>query len=73
MKGYDVSAQAALSRFKDSSSVPAYAKKALSWGSAESLISGLANPSGLVLQPNGTASRAQVATILMQFMKKFAA
>ena len=73
MKGYDVSAQTALSKFKDSSSVPAYAKKALSWGSAESLISGLANPSGLVLQPNGTASRAQVATILMQFMKKFAA
>ena len=61
--GRDTSARADLSGFSDSGSVSAYAKDAMAWAVAEGLISG----SGDRLQPGGTASRAQLAVILMRF------
>ena len=62
--GYDVSASADLSGFPDAGDIQSYAKEALSWAVAEGLL-GFEDDS---LQPGGTATRAQIATILMRFL-----
>ena len=63
--GYDVSAQADLSGFPDAGDIQDYATEALSWAVAEGLLQGFEDDS---LQPGGTATRAQIATILMRFL-----
>ena len=63
--GYDVSASADLSGFPDAGDIQAYAMEALSWAVAEGLLQGFEDDS---LQPGGTATRAQIATILMRFL-----
>ena len=55
-----------LSAFGDSGSVNGYAVEAMRWAVGEGLISGTA--AGL-LAPQGNATRAQVATILMRFIE----
>ena len=55
-----------LSSFGDSASVSAYALEAVRWAVGEGLISG--TDAGL-LAPQGSATRAQVATILMRFVE----
>ena len=67
-KGYDTSASASLSGFSDSASVSGYAQEALSWAVGAKLVSGMGNNA---LNPAGTATRAQVATILMRFCENF--
>ncbi len=62
--GYDVSAQADLSGFPDAGDIQSYATQALSWAVAEGLLQGFEDDS---LRPGGTATRAQIATILMRF------
>ena len=63
--GYDVSAQADLSGFPDAGDIQDYATEALSWAVAEGLLQGFEDDS---LRPGGTATRAQIATILMRFL-----
>ena len=63
--GLDVSARADLSGYADASGISAYAEEAMSWAVAEGLISGMTETT---LAPKGTATRAQVATILMRFV-----
>ena len=63
--GYDVSAQADLSGFPDAGDIQSYATQALSWAVAEGLLQGFEDDS---LQPGGTATRAQIATLLMRFL-----
>ena len=67
-KGYDVSKSAALTSFSDADKVSGYAAEAMQWAVAEGLLQG----SNGKLNPQGSATRAQVATILMRFMEKFA-
>ena len=67
-KGYDVSKSAALTGFSDADKVSGYAAEAMQWAVAEGLLQG----SNGKLNPRGSATRAQVATILMRFMEKFA-
>jgi uncharacterized repeat protein (TIGR02543 family) len=55
-----------LSAFGDSASVSSYAAEALRWAVGEGLISGT---DGGLLAPQGSATRAQVATILMRFVE----
>lgn len=66
-KGYDVSKSAALTGFVDSDKVSSYAFDAMQWAVAEELLKG----SNGKLDPQGSATRAQVATILMRFMQKY--
>ena len=66
-KGYDVSKSAALTGFVDSDKVSSYAVDAMQWAVAEELLKG----SNGKLDPQGSATRAQVATILMRFMQKY--
>ena len=63
--GYDVSASVDLSGFPDAGDIQSYATQALSWAVAEGLLQGFEDDS---LQPGGTATRAQIATILMRFL-----
>ena len=67
-KGYDVSKSAALTAFSDADKVSGYASEAMQWAVAEGLLQG----SNGKLNPQGSATRAQVATILMRFMEKIA-
>ena len=62
-KGEDVSARADLSAYTDQPS--AWAEETMSWAVAEGLISGVTNDE---LQPQGNATRAQVAAILQRFL-----
>ncbi len=64
-KGEDVSARADLSAYTDQPS--AWAEETMSWAVAEGLISGVTNTE---LQPQGQATRAQVAAILQRFLCK---
>ncbi|MBD5132917.1 MAG: S-layer homology domain-containing protein [Clostridiales bacterium] len=66
-KGYDTTKRADLSSFPDGKDVSAYAKEALSWAVAEGLIAGENRGGVLLLNPQGSATRAQVATILMRY------
>lgn len=58
----------ALASFVDQSTVDAYARTPLNWAVDAGLIAGLPDNR---LAPLGTATRAQVATILMRFIKTY--
>ena len=68
-KGYDMTASADLSGYADVSEISSYAVPALQWANAEGLIEGT---SATTLSPKGSATRAQVATILMRFCETVA-
>ena len=61
--GYDVSAAADLSGYPDAGKVQPYAQEAMSWAVAEGIVEGMDGN----LNPAGSATRAQIATILMRF------
>ncbi len=67
-KGFDTSRHGSLSGFSDAGKVSGYAKEPLEWAVAEGIIGG----SDGRLDPGGNATRAQVSTILMRFIEKFA-
>ena len=67
-KGYDVGKSVELNGFADANTVSTYATDAMRWAVANGLIQGSSNK----LSPKATASRAQVATILMRFMELYA-
>ena len=67
-KGYDVGKSVELNGFEDANTVSTYATDAMRWAVASGLIQG----SNSKLSPKATASRAQVATILMRFMELYA-
>ena len=64
-KGEDVSARADLSAYTDQPS--AWAEETMSWAVAEGLITGVTADT---LQPQGAATRAQVAAILQRFLSE---
>lgn len=65
-KGYDVTASADLSAFADTASVSAWAQPAMQWAVAEGYISGMGDNQ---LAPQGTATRAEIASVIMRFME----
>ena len=68
-KGYDVTGTSDLTAYADGSSVSGWAAEAMSWAVDAGLISGVG---GNQIAPTGTASRAQVAQILMNFCENVA-
>ncbi len=64
LKGYDVSKRIMLDSFTDGGKTAGYAQTAMEWAVASNLISGKENN---ILDPNGNATRAEVAVILMRF------
>ncbi|MBR6808186.1 MAG: S-layer homology domain-containing protein [Clostridia bacterium] len=70
-KGYNTSVSADLNVFPDGGNVSSWAKTALSWANGIGLITGASKNGSVILDPQGEASRAQVATILMRFCEKY--
>ena len=68
-KNYDTSDTAELSQFTDNAEVSEWAVDALRWANADGLINGT---SETTISPQETATRAQVATILMRFCENIA-
>ena len=68
-KGWDVTAGSGLSAYADASRISVYAVEAMRWANAEGLITGVTDTA---LEPQGSATRAQVATILMRFCENIA-
>lgn len=67
LKGYDVSASADISGYTDASSVSSWATDAMRWAVGAGLINGR---TATTLAPQGNATRAEVAAILMRFAQK---
>ena len=67
--GYDTSATTSLAGYADAGQVSGYAAEAMAWANAEGLVNGT---SASTLSPNASATRAQVATILMRFCQRYA-
>lgn len=59
-------AKTALAAFTDAGNISSYATVPMSWAVEQGLLSGVGNQT---LEPQGVATRAQVATILRQFLK----
>ena len=67
--GYDTSMKEDFSRFNDAAKVNDFAKEAMQWAVGNGIITGKNN--GTTLDPQGNASRAECATIIMRFMEKY--
>ena len=65
-KGYDTSRSNSLDSYRDADKISSWALEAMQWANAESLITGKSNN---LLDPQGKATRAETAAILMRFMQ----
>ena len=65
-KGYDHTVQGDLSQFTDGSQTSDWARDAVMWAVGSGLLAG---KGGGLLDPKGTATRAEVAAILMRFVE----
>lgn len=69
--GAEAAKEDKLSAFPDAAKVSDWAKEALNWAVAGGLINGVADANGTAnLEPQATATRAQIATILMRWLEK---
>lgn len=57
-----------LDKFTDAGSIPSYAVEPLAWAVENGIVSGT---SATAVSPSGSATRAQVATMLMRYEQKF--
>lgn len=64
VKGYDLTASGDLTAFPDGSKVSVWAKTAMAWANGNQLINGFEDDT---LRPGGDSTRAQAASILMNF------
>ena len=67
-KGYDLTVKGNLDKFKDADKVTDYAKTAMQWAVGSGLVKG---KSGNLLDPQGTATRAEIAAMLHRFIEKY--
>ena len=63
--GKDTTAEADLSAFADLGKLDAYAVEAMKWANGKGIITGM---NSTTLDPNGNATRAQLASILQRFL-----
>ena len=68
-KGYGITDTASLAAFTDASSISAYAVDAMSWAVGAGLISGMGDG---IVAPQGNATRAQFAAMLLNFCENVA-
>ena len=67
-KGLDVSASVDLYNYIDMSNISGWALDAMKWAAAEGIIQGRTETS---IAPQGTSTRAEVATIFMRYIENF--
>ena len=61
-------ASGSLASFPDAAKVSGYATEALAWATKLGIVTGTTAGNTIILKPQGSATRAQVATILMRFI-----
>ena len=66
-KGYDLTVKGNLDKFKDADKITDYAKTAMGWAVGSGLVKG---KSGNLLDPQGTATRAEIAAMLHRFIEE---
>ena len=66
-KGYDLTVKGNLDKFKDADKITDYAKTAMQWAVGNGLIKG---KSENLLDPQGTATRAEISAMLHRFVEK---
>lgn len=67
-KGYDLAVKGNLDKFKDADKITDYAKTAMQWAVGSGLMKG---KSGNLLDPQGMATRAEIAAMLHRFIEKY--
>ena len=67
-KGYDLTVKGNLDKFKDADKITDYAKTAMQWAVGSGLVKG---KSGNLLDPQSTATRAEIAAMLHRFIEKY--
>lgn len=67
-KGYDLTAAGDLSKFLDGGDVAGWAETAMKWANGNEFINGHVNGT---LEPKGTTTRGQAASILMTFHQRY--
>ena len=67
-RGERTGARANLNGYTDAGQISGWATEAMAWAAAEGLINGR---TATTIAPKGTATRAEAATILMRFCKRF--
>lgn len=66
-KNLDITGTGDLSDFTDKDKISAWATDSMKWAVGKGLISGKGNG---MLDPSGTSTRAEIAAILMRFLKQ---
>lgn len=69
--GYDITPWALLENFDDTALVSEWALNGMRWAVTQSLIGGSSERGGLYLNPQGNATRAQIAAIICRFHRSF--
>lgn len=69
-KQKDEGTRAPLESFADHADLPAWAADGMQWAVSKGIINGVQENTALLLQPNGNATRAQIATVLMRYDKE---
>ena len=67
-KDYDMTFKGDLDKFKDADKITDYAKTAMQWAVGSDLVKG---KSGALLDPQGKATRAEIAAMLHRFIEKY--
>lgn len=67
LKGADTTQRAELKNYTDAAAVPGWATEAMQWAVAEGIIQGMTETT---LQPNGSSTRAQLATVFERYLSK---
>ncbi len=70
-KGLDGGNRIDLSIFADRATIDSWAADPVQWAVAEGLVVGIEEGAGMVFAPKNTATRAQVATIMMRYIQKY--
>ena len=69
-KGYDTTVNGSIAGFPDAGDADGYARSALAWAVGAGLISGTTDENGnIVLDPQGSATRGQIAAIIERFVE----
>ncbi len=67
-QSYPVSLQSSLNDFSDANQVSTYAEEAMRWAVGNNIINGVESN---ILAPQSSATRAQIATMMMRFIEAF--
>lgn len=66
-----LAADANVAKYKDAEKVSAYAKNAMLWATENGIITGINTEDGIILNPQGTATRAEIAVMIMRLCTGF--